>query len=82
MPPAVISGEVNQSLIGSRQEVLIEGKSAIPDYPFVGRCRRQAPEIDGITYVKGENLAAGDFVECRITGADTYDLFAEGTSVK
>lgn len=79
---AVISGEINQSLIGSRQEVLIEGKSAIPDYPFVGRCRRQAPEIDGITYVKGENLAAGDFVECRITGADTYDLFAEGTSVK
>jgi ribosomal protein S12 methylthiotransferase len=74
---ANISHEINQSLIGRRQGVLIEGKSEIPEYPFVGRCNRQAPEIDGITYVKGDDLAAGDFVECTITGADVYDLFAE-----
>ena len=74
---AIISYEINKSLIGCSQEVLIEGKSDISAYPFVGRCRRQAPDIDGLTYVKGENFAAGDFAECLITGADTYDLFAE-----
>jgi len=74
---AIISYEINKSLIGCSQEVLIEGKSDISAYPFVGRCRRQAPDIDGLTYVKGENFAAGDFAECLITDADTYDLFAE-----
>ncbi len=74
---AVISYEINQLLIGSTQEVLIEGKSDRPDYPHVGRCRRQAPDIDGITYLKGENLKSGAFVQCRITSATEYDLFGE-----
>jgi ribosomal protein S12 methylthiotransferase len=73
---AFISYEINQHLIGSRQEVLIEGQSDVPDYPYIGRCRRQAPEIDGITYVKGENLAVGDIVDSRIVEAEEYDLFA------
>ncbi len=51
---AAISHDINKSLIGSIQEVLIEEKSDRPDYDFMGRCRRQAPEIDGITYVKGQ----------------------------
>jgi ribosomal protein S12 methylthiotransferase len=74
---AVISYEINQLLIGSTQEVLIEGPSDRPDYLHVGRCRRQAPDIDGITYVKGENLKVGEFVPCRITSATEYDLFGE-----
>ena len=74
---SIVSSSINQTLIGSRQEVLLEGASDIPDYPFIGRCRRQAPEIDGVTYVKGKGLAAGDFVYCTVTGADTYDLYAE-----
>ena len=36
---AVISQEINRSLIGRHEEVLIEGKSAIPEFPFLGRCR-------------------------------------------
>ena len=76
---AVISNEINSTLVGSLQEVLIEGPSGHPDYPFVGRCRRQAPEIDGVTYVKGGNqaLPPGSLVPCRIVAADDYDLFAE-----
>ena len=73
----VISYEINRSLIDSVQEVLIEEKSDTAGFPFTGRCRRQAPEIDGITYVKGADLVPGQIVTCRITGADTYDLFAE-----
>ena len=74
---SVISYQINQALIGSIQEVLIEGKSEIPDHPYVGRCSRQAPEIDGVTYVKGESLATGSLVHCKITATTEYDLFAE-----
>ncbi|MBN1548647.1 MAG: 30S ribosomal protein S12 methylthiotransferase RimO [Syntrophaceae bacterium] len=72
---ALVSEEINQSLIGSWQEVLIEGQSDIPEYPYIGRCRRQAPDIDGVTFVKGTTLQPGDFLTCRITAADEYDLF-------
>ena len=74
---AVVSYTINQSLIGSTQEVLIEEKSAMSDFPYIGRCRRQAPDIDGITYVKGKNLTIGKIIPCTITGANDYDLFAE-----
>jgi ribosomal protein S12 methylthiotransferase len=73
---AAISNRINQGLIGSIQEVLIEGKSDRSDYVYVGRCRRQAPEIDGITYVKGSQAKTGSIVQCRIIAADDYDLFA------
>jgi ribosomal protein S12 methylthiotransferase len=74
---SVISCQINQALIGSIQEVLIEGMSEISDHPYVGRCSRQAPEIDGVTYVKGESLATGSLVHCKIKAITEYDLFAE-----
>jgi ribosomal protein S12 methylthiotransferase len=74
---AAISNRINQGLIGSIQEVLIEGKSDRSDYACVGRCRRQAPEIDGITYVKGKQAKTGSIIKCRINAADDYDLFGQ-----
>ncbi len=74
---ADISHAINQKLIGSIQEVLIEEKSDREGYAFVGRCRRQAPEIDGVTYIKGSNAKIGDIIHCKITAADHYDLFGE-----
>jgi ribosomal protein S12 methylthiotransferase len=74
---AAISNAINKSLIGSIQDVLIEEESDRPDYDFIGRCRRQAPEIDGITYVKGTRLKIGSIVKCKITAADDYDLFGK-----
>ncbi|MCK9364281.1 MAG: 30S ribosomal protein S12 methylthiotransferase RimO [Syntrophales bacterium] len=74
---AFISREINTRLIGSVQEVLVEGKSERDDFPMTGRCRRQAPEIDGITYLKGGNAKIGQIFSCRITASDDYDLFAE-----
>ena len=73
---AAISNKINQGLIDSIQEVLIEGKSDRSDYAYAGRCRRQAPEIDGITYVKGKQTKTGAIVQCKIIAADDYDLFA------
>ena len=74
---ADISHAINQRLIGTIQEVLIEEKNDRADDPFVGRCRRQAPEIDGVTYIKKTGAKIGRIVKCKITAADHYDLFGE-----
>ena len=74
---AAISAEINETLIGTLHDVLVDGASDIPDYAYVGRCRRQAPEIDGVTHVRGRGLEAGRLIRCRIVAADEYDLFAE-----
>ena len=74
---AAISYEINQSLIGSIQEIIIEGDSDRPGY-LAARSRRQAPEIDGITYLKkGKMRRPGSIIPCRIVSATEYDLFAE-----
>lgn len=74
---ADISHVINAALIGSTQEVLIEEKSDREGYSFVGRCRRQAPEIDGVTYIKDANAKIGRIIRCTITDADHYDLFGK-----
>ena len=74
---AAISNAINKSLIGTIQEVLIEEKSDRADFAFMGRCRRQAPEIDGITYIKDGTAQIGKSVKCKITEADDYDMFAK-----
>ncbi|MCX5830253.1 MAG: 30S ribosomal protein S12 methylthiotransferase RimO [Deltaproteobacteria bacterium] len=74
---AAISYAILQQKVGSLDEVLIEGKSDRPDYPFLGRNSRQAPEIDGVTYVRGKRLKPGQIIPVRIRAADEYDLFAE-----
>jgi ribosomal protein S12 methylthiotransferase len=74
---ATISADINSTLIGSRQDVLVEGKSDHAGYTHVGRCRRQAPEIDGVTHLRGGAPEMGELVSCRIIATDEYDLFAE-----
>ncbi|MDI6726843.1 MAG: 30S ribosomal protein S12 methylthiotransferase RimO [Smithellaceae bacterium] len=74
---SLISYSINQGFIGSRETLLVEGVSDLDGYSHSGRLRRQAPEIDGLTYIKGADLAVGSLAVCRITGADEYDLFAE-----
>jgi ribosomal protein S12 methylthiotransferase len=74
---AAISSAINKTLVGSVQEALIEGKSDLAGYAFTGRCRRQAPEIDGLTYIKESKCKIGEIVKCKITAADVYDLFGE-----
>jgi ribosomal protein S12 methylthiotransferase len=74
---ALISQAINATLIGTRQECIIEGRSELADYSAVGRCRRQAPEIDGVTHLRGGVPPAGTITTCTITAADEYDLYAE-----
>ena len=74
---AAISAAINKTLIGSAQEVLIEGESDRGDYAYMGRCCRQALEIDGITYIKNSKAQIGKIIKCKITSVDEYDLFGE-----
>lgn len=75
---AEISRGKNLALIGSVQEIIIDGKGPGGDYSYRGRTRGQAPEIDGMVFIKTrKKLRSGDLVLCKITGADDYDLFAE-----
>ncbi len=75
---AQISREKNIALVGSRREIIVDGKDPGPDYRYRGRTRGQAPEIDGIVFIKtGKRLRRGDMICCKITGAGDFDLFAQ-----
>ncbi|MBN2398117.1 MAG: 30S ribosomal protein S12 methylthiotransferase RimO [Deltaproteobacteria bacterium] len=74
---AEISRQINQALVGKAAAVVLEEPSDLPGHDYIGRSQRQAPEIDGITYVKGAKRNIGDIVMCTITSGDEYDLFAE-----
>lgn len=71
-----ISGELLQSHVGSRLNVLIEGfdeeKGA-----FWGRSQYEAPEVDGVIWVKASQIKAGRFYPVTITHALEHDLEGE-----
>ena len=60
----------NQSFMGKTLDVLFEGQG---DGLSMGRCYRDAPEIDGLVIVEGK-APLGELIPVRITGAMTYDL--------
>jgi ribosomal protein S12 methylthiotransferase len=65
-----ISLEKNQAWVGKTMQVLIEGSG---DGLSLGRTYRDAPEIDGMVIIE-DDLAVGEMLPVRITGAMTYDL--------
>jgi len=70
-----VSLNKNKALIGTIHEGFIEGTE---NGHYLARISSQAPEVDGVTYVKRTNkLKTGDFVKLKITHADIYDLFGE-----
>jgi ribosomal protein S12 methylthiotransferase len=65
----------NRALIGTVHEGFIEGTE---NGNYITRIPSQAPEVDGVTYVKrAKRLKVGDLVKVSITNADVYDLFGE-----
>jgi ribosomal protein S12 methylthiotransferase len=58
--------------VGTTQRVLID---EVGPTVAVGRSSADAPEIDGLVYVKTRRkLAVGEFVDVRITSAEEHDL--------
>ena len=70
-----ISLENNRRHINREFEVLVE--EANEDTLFTGRTFFQAPEVDGVTYVRAENLKTGHFTQVKIVDALAYDLIGE-----
>ncbi len=71
-----ISEEKLAIRIGDTLEVLIEG--TIEDGLYEGRSVLDAPEIDGVVYVRSESpLALGSFVNVKITESMEHDLVGE-----
>jgi ribosomal protein S12 methylthiotransferase len=63
-----------QALRGTVQEVLVDGPSEDPAFRWEGRTAAQAPEIDGVVYLRDADLRPGQRVAVRIVEVDGYDL--------
>src|SRR6266508_2127298 len=69
-----LAWERQKALYGTKQTVLVDGRSADPAFPFEGRTAGQAPEIDGVVYLRNPQLTPGRFAEVRIVEVDGYEL--------
>jgi len=72
-----VAWERQQALLGQVAEVLVDGESQDPAFAWEGRTRGQAPEIDGVVYLREPGLAPGQFVHARIVGVEGYELVGE-----
>jgi ribosomal protein S12 methylthiotransferase len=66
-----------KALVGTSQTVLVDGPSEDPAFPFEGRTAGQAPEIDGVVYLRNRKLTPGRFADVRIVEVDGYELVGE-----
>lgn len=69
-----IAFDFGKSLVGYEMDVLIDGPVEGEEGLYEGRSYCDAPEIDGVVYVAGENLETGSFVPVEIAEAKGYDL--------
>jgi len=74
-----ISAQNYRKYIGQTLEVLVEEE--VEDKLYAGRATFQAPEVDGMTYIKSghapADLLIGSFTRIRITDAMEYDLIGD-----
>lgn len=73
---AGISEELLAGFEGAELEVMVDRPHEEWPGLYEGRTWFQAPEVDGITYVSGENVRPGRKVRAVIEEAKTYDLVA------
>lgn len=67
--------ENNSAYIGKKMEVLID--KVVSRNLASGRSQYDAPDVDGLVYVKGENLKVGNFETVQITDNVLYDLVGD-----
>ncbi|MCP4402629.1 MAG: radical SAM protein, partial [bacterium] len=69
-----ISLQKNQALVGSVQDVFVDGISKESDLLLEGRLQGQAPDIDGVVYINEGDTTQGSFEKVCISEAFAYDL--------
>jgi ribosomal protein S12 methylthiotransferase len=70
----------NQSLVGKTLDVLIDAPAPEGRHLWLGRSYADAPDVDGVTWVRGSELATGDIVSCEIVASKEYDLIGRPVS--
>ena len=71
-----ISREINESFIGKTLPCIIE--SITDDGYITARTQFDAPEVDGVVYIKTDKpLIPGDIENIKIVSCDEYDLIGE-----
>jgi tRNA-2-methylthio-N6-dimethylallyladenosine synthase len=73
-----ISNEINQSLIGTEEIVLVEGNSKKSDQFFAGRTDSNKV----VVFARDGNVASGDYVKVKIVRATSATLFGEEVKSK
>lgn len=72
-----ISEELMALRVGQTVEVVIEEATDDPAV-FIGRTAQDAPEVDGVCYVKSTRpLAIGEFVQVKINDAMEFDVMGD-----
>ncbi|HEV8586284.1 MAG TPA: 30S ribosomal protein S12 methylthiotransferase RimO [Methylomirabilota bacterium] len=72
--------ERGATLVGSVVDVLVDGPSEDPAFAWEGRTAGQAPEIDGVVYLRERAaFTPGRFARARIASVEGYELVAEHT---
>jgi len=69
-----ISRKNHKKLVGTIQDVIVEGISEESELLLKGRTSQQAPDIDGIVYINEGDAKVGDRVRVEITDSMDYDL--------
>jgi ribosomal protein S12 methylthiotransferase len=80
-----IAWELGAKLVGSELDVLVDGPAEDPAFAFEGRMAGQAPEIDGVVYLRaagpdrrrGRAFTPGQFARVRIVEAEGHELIGE-----
>ena len=62
--------------MGRTLDVLIDAPAPEGRHLWLGRTYADAPDVDGVTWVRGTELQPGDLVSCEIVAAEEYDLVA------
>lgn len=69
-----IAFEYNAAQVGRRLDVLLDTPVPGERGAWIGRSYADAPDVDGVVYVSGPRLAAGQIVPCEIVTSREYDL--------
>ncbi len=86
-----ISSQKNRRMVGQTVEALVDGTGTLEDGKgrqvpiYVGRTYRQAPEVDGMVFIKPPKeteLKQGDVVKVRVTESTEYDLWGKAITIR
>ena len=67
----------NAKLVGAVVDVLVDGPSEDPAFAWEGRTAGQAPEIDGVVYLRDrDGFTPGRFARARIAEVEGHELVA------